>query len=111
MDTESLEATARHLARHRARNELRQAWRCAVELTMLDPQQGRWWAQRGALAAAVGYDEDMLGAMRQATYLFRHTNAPGRADAIALWLSRRGVALSEARAPHGTARRAWRKLS
>lgn len=106
METHSLEATARRMSRHRARGELRRAWLCAVELTVAEPQRGRWWAQRGDLAAALRDEDEVLLAMRQAVYLFRREGAPERADSVAMWLQRNGFDAGDVARSR---RRAWRR--
>jgi len=93
------------MSRHRARGELRRAWLCAVELTVTDPQRGRWWAHRGDLAAALRDEDEVLLAMRQAVFLFRREGAHERAESVTMWLLRKGIDAGVAARPR---RRAWR---
>lgn len=111
MDVERLEVKARQLTRHRARGDLRRAWLGAVELTGVDPTQPRWWVHRGYIADALGREDEVLRAMRQAMYLFRREGAPERAAAVSMWLLRKGIDADDARGARGPQRRALRRAS
>lgn len=111
MEAERLEATARRASRARARGELRRAWLAVVELTVFEPERARWWVQRGVVADALGRDDEMRRAMRQALYLFRQQGDPGRAAAVSMWLARKGIAAEGACGLRGGRGRALRRAS